>query len=283
MRQVFSSQRLENVERVAELLREAGIEVRITDGRSYKGAMRSRSSYADQSQPKPAVWVVQSNDQIRARELLREHGLLESTRPTEGFVPLSFRDDAGAGARVASTSQKRTFRFKVGLLLIMAVIIVMAMLRGCYTRPEAPTATAPAGQSTAIAVGGTPEAVAQAAFARELTQKGMVLCLSVDGADASPAVLASVAGRGVPVVPGSACVRDFDTARGSFEKATGKPALLGAVHTFQANGPDAGTVQFEAFHHGEFAHYKTLEVRRVGGQWQVTRVLRHVASYALPE
>ena len=282
MRQVFSSQRLENVERVAELLREAGIEIRITDGRSYKGSMRSRSSYADQSAPKPAVWVVRSEDNVRAREVLRTHGLLESTRPGEGFPSLSFRDDPGEGP-AASATQKRTFRFKVGLLLVIAVIIVMAMLRGCYSRPEAPVATAPAAQSTAIAVGGTPEAVAQAAFDRELTQKGMVLCLSVDGVDASPAVRASVAAKGVPVVPGSACVRNFDPDRGSFEKASGKPALLALVHTFKASGADAGTVEFEAFHHAEFAHYKTLEVRRVGGRWQVTKVLRHVASYALPE
>jgi hypothetical protein len=281
MRQVFSSLRLENVERVAELLRAADIEVKITDGRSYKGAMRSRSSYADQSQPKPAVWVVRSNDQIRARELLREHGLLDSTRPTDSFVPLSFRDEVSAPAK--APAQKRAFRIKMGLLLAMAVISVMAMLRGCYTSPDAPAATAPGAQSTAIAVGGTPEGVAQAAFARELTQKNMVLCLSVDGADASPAVLATARAGGAPVVPGSACVRDYDPAHGSLEKATGKPAMLGAVHTFKANGPDAGTVEFEAFHHGEFAHYKTLEVRRVGGRWQVTKVLRHVASYALPE
>ena len=285
MRQVFSSQRLENVERVAELLREAGIEVRITDGRSYKGSMRSRNSYADQSQPKPAVWVVQSNDQIRAREVLREHGLLDSTRPTEGFVPLSFRENAEAAAAPVDAKRKRMFRFKMFLLLAMGVIIVLAMLRGCYSHPGLPTAKAPApgSQSTAIAVGGTPEAVAQAAFIRELTQKGMVLCLSVDGADASPAVLQAVRAGGAPVVPGSACVRDYDPNRGSMEKATGKPAMLGLVHTFKATGPDAGTVEVEAFHHGEFAHYKTLEVHRVGGRWQVTKVLRHVASYALPD
>jgi hypothetical protein len=56
MRQVFTSLRLENVESVAQILRDAGIEVRITNGRSYKGKMRSRASYSDDSAPKPAVW-----------------------------------------------------------------------------------------------------------------------------------------------------------------------------------------------------------------------------------
>jgi hypothetical protein len=280
MRQVFSSQRLENVEQVAQLLRDAGIEVRITDGRSYKGAMRSRHSYADQSQPKPAVWIVRSEDQPRARELLREKGLLETTRGGEdSFLPLSFRDDPAETAK--TPAQKRMFRFKLVLLAAMAVIIVLAMLRGCYSKPDAPAAVVPDAQSTAIAAGGTPEAVAQAVFARELTQRNMVLCLTVDARDASPAVLQSVRGTGATVVPGSKCVRDYDPARGSLEAATGKAAMLGSVHSFKATGPDAGTVEFEAFHHGEFANYKTLEVRRVGGRWQVGKVLRHVASYGL--
>ena len=60
MRQVFSSQRLENVEGVARLLRDAGIEVRVTHGRSYKGNRRGTFSYREQEGPQPAVWVVRS-------------------------------------------------------------------------------------------------------------------------------------------------------------------------------------------------------------------------------
>ena len=41
MRQVFTSARLENVEAVADLLRAEGIEVQITNGRSYRGSRRS--------------------------------------------------------------------------------------------------------------------------------------------------------------------------------------------------------------------------------------------------
>ena len=40
MRQVFASARLENVEAVAGLLRAEGIEVKISDGRSYRGNRR---------------------------------------------------------------------------------------------------------------------------------------------------------------------------------------------------------------------------------------------------
>lgn len=281
MRQVFSSARLENVEKVAQMLRDAGIEVRITDGRSYKGAMRSRPSYSDQSAPKPAVWVVQSDDQVRAREILREHGLLESTRPTDSFVPLSFRDPE---ERVAKTpAQQRMFRFKLFLLAAIAVVIVLSMLRGCYSRPTVSVEDKPVVSDQARRAGGTPDSLALAVFAKELAKERLVLCLSVDDADASAAVIAAMQLPSNTVVPASACVRDFDPDRGSRHAATGKPAMLATVRAFKATAGGAGTVEFEAFHHGQFAHYKTLEVKRVGGAWQVVKVLRHVASYGMTE
>ena len=87
MRQVFSSPRLENVEGVARLLNEQGIETYVSQSRSYKGQRRATFSYtqsgrADTSQW-PAVWIVRAEDQPRAREMLREAGLLTSTsKPT---------------------------------------------------------------------------------------------------------------------------------------------------------------------------------------------------------
>ena len=277
MRQVFSSLRLENVESVAQLLRDAGIEVRITNGRSYKGAMRSRASYSDQNAPKPAVWVVHSEDHIRAREILRENGLLESTRPTDSFQPLSFRQEEAVYEK--SPAQKRMFRLKLGLLAGMAVIIVLSMVRGCYAPKQVAAPAAPVVSDKAAREGGTPESLALAVFAKEVSKEKLVLCLSIDDADASGAVIAAMKQPSNEVVPMSQCVREFDPARGSYQAATGKPALLVTVRSFKSTGPDAATVEFESFHHGQYAHYKTLEVKRIGGAWQVTKVLKHVASF----
>jgi hypothetical protein len=277
MRQVFSSLRLENVEAVAKLLRDAGIEVRITNGRSYKGKMRTRASYSDQDAKTPAVWVVHSEDNIRAREVLRDNGLLESTRPTESFQPLSFRQEEAVQEK--SPAQKRMFRLKLGLLAGMAVIIVLTMVRGCYAPKQVTAPAAPVVSDKAAREGGTPESLALAVFAKEVGKEKLVLCLSIDEADASGAVIAAMKQPSNEVVPGSQCVRDFDPARGSYQAATGKPALLVTVRAFKPTGPDAATVEFESFHHGQYAHYKTLEVKRVGGAWQVTKVLRHVASF----
>lgn len=90
MRQIFSSQRLENVEGVARLLNENGIETYISDGRSYKGNRRGGFSYSAGrgAGSTPGVWVVKAEDQTRARELLREAGLLESSRSKTSYLSL---------------------------------------------------------------------------------------------------------------------------------------------------------------------------------------------------
>ena len=65
MRQIFSSQRVETVEGVAELLRGHGIEVKVTNGRSYKTRRRGQFSYTDlgNANAYPAVWIVRADDQ----------------------------------------------------------------------------------------------------------------------------------------------------------------------------------------------------------------------------
>ena len=92
MRKVFTSPRLENVEAVAALLQDAGIQVKVSEARSYRGKRRSHFSYRDSEDaaPQPAVWIVHAEDQPRGRQLLREAGLLDSSRAGESsYVPLS--------------------------------------------------------------------------------------------------------------------------------------------------------------------------------------------------
>jgi hypothetical protein len=274
MRQVFSSARLENVEAVAKLLEDAGIEVRVTEGRSYKGNLRSRS-YTEQDAPKPAVWVVKSEDQVRAREILREAGLIDSTRPGESFITPTFRSEAPVTAK--TPAQKRAFRLKLGLLAAIVVIIALAMVRTFTQAPEEESQPA-AVQTFDGRAAPTPESLALVVFARELTDDKLVLCLAIDGEDAPAAVIAGIGQPSNTVVPASQCVRVFDPETGSHHAPTGRPALLAEVRAFRPTAADAGTVEFEAFHHGQFARYKTLEVRRVQGAWQVVRVIRHVAS-----
>jgi hypothetical protein len=124
MRQVFTSTRLENVEAVAKLLGEHGIETKITQGRSWKGNSRREFSYtaknADASQ-QPAVWVLRPDDFKPARELLHGAGLLAATRDAS-YLPetLAFREPAAADPR------RRVSRLR--MVLLAGVLVAFAVM-----------------------------------------------------------------------------------------------------------------------------------------------------------
>jgi len=158
MRKVFSSQRLETVEGVADLLRRNGIEVRISNPRSYKGGRMREFSFLER--PKEAelsaVWIVQVDQQAQARALLREAGLLDTTRPgataDADSAPDSYLGrhygygpdpDAQRGT-AASPGRSWTWRIRIGLLVLIAGAVMFVSTR--HRNAPAP-ATAPAIQS----------------------------------------------------------------------------------------------------------------------------------------
>ncbi len=141
MRQIFSSQRVETVEGVAKLLRDAGIDVRITNGRSYHSKRGSQFSYLDTSKATthPTLWVVHADDQPRAREILRDARLLETTRRDHPTAEFAFRDQAGEIA----PRRNWAWRIRIGLLLVIAAVAMVVVMR----HRAAPTvAPAPAAQ-----------------------------------------------------------------------------------------------------------------------------------------
>lgn len=152
MRQIFSSQRVETVEGVAQLLRSHDIEVRVTDGRTYHSRRSGQFSYMDQ--PKnirpPTVWVVRADDQPRAREILREARLLDTTRRDHPTATFAFNEPAEAKA-----GRGWAWRIRIALLVVIGGIALFIGLghRGAGTpvpppqpsaSPTAPAAPAPA-------------------------------------------------------------------------------------------------------------------------------------------
>lgn len=136
MRQVFSSQRIETVEGVARMLTEAGIPVHISNGRSYHSKRGGQFSYTEpvKAQLQPAVWVRHADDQPRARELLREAGLLESTRP--GYAStLTF------SSAQDTTAPQRSWAWRIRLVLL--ALIALAAVVMWMRRPVPPPAEAP--------------------------------------------------------------------------------------------------------------------------------------------
>lgn len=133
MRQVFTSQRIETVEGVARLLTDAGIEVYISNGRSYHSKRGSQFSYTEpmpQAQ-QPALWIRHAEDQPRARELLREAGLLETTRPGAGPT-LTFTRPA------EDTTPRRSWAWRLRLVLLALIALAAAVMWMRRPAPPAP-------------------------------------------------------------------------------------------------------------------------------------------------
>jgi hypothetical protein len=139
MRQIFSSQRVETVEGVAELLEKNGIDTYISNGRSYQGKRGSQFSYSEPlaKVKQPAVWVRHADDQPKAREILREHGLLDSTRPDQPrLLDLGNPDEA---------TDKRRWALRIRLVLLSLIVAAAAFtfLRHRALRDEAKHAVPP--------------------------------------------------------------------------------------------------------------------------------------------
>lgn len=286
MRQVFTSPRLENVERVAALLQEHGVVTRITNGRTFKGSLRGNFSYreAANKNPPPAVWVVRSEDQPKARELLRDAGLLDSGRSPTSYLSTdllhSARDDANDPAK------RRMFRIKAGLLISIAIAISLGLFSWLKSTSKAPAASAPVASTPAPQAGvaetmmlpgdapqsayvaAVPSALAAMLATAELrAREGTDVCLSVDGADPSETVLAQfeTADR-ARIRSRSACATTADAAS----------MLSIAVREYRTDGSGSGTVLLEIANPGgdkAQTESRTLEVRRDGLDWEVKRVV----------
>jgi hypothetical protein len=130
MRQVFSSPRLENVEGVAQMLREAGIDIKVTDARGYKQVSRREFSYVPSQQERsgtqPAVWVINADDYKRARDMLVDGGLLDEAKTSVSYLPEPLQLKEQAPSEPASA---RIGRVRIALLFIVGALAFWTILR----------------------------------------------------------------------------------------------------------------------------------------------------------
>jgi hypothetical protein len=283
MRRIFTSPRLENVERVAALLQAEGVEARITNGRSYKGGTRSRFTYRDdaRNEPDPAVWIVRPDDQTKARELMRAAGLLDSGRSPTSYMSMT---DLHA-PREADPAKRRIFLIKMALLIgimVAASVGLFAWRKPAPTAAPMPAAAVPATASLPQAASETivdtpddtymvevPSALAAMLFDAELRAHGNAdICLSVDGADAPEKVLGQLrAADGARIRPRSTCASAAEAGR----------VVSVEVSEYRTDGSGTGTVQVEIADRDQDGkprvQTRTLEVQRDGLQWGVKRVV----------
>lgn len=120
MRQIYTSPRIENVNRIVMLLNDAGIQTTISNRQDWKGGAWKRFSYSERGDGAswPQVWVTHSSDQPRAREILREAGLEPSTR---------FADELAAARSVGDPGRHRasSMRLRMVLLALIAGVSIL--------------------------------------------------------------------------------------------------------------------------------------------------------------
>jgi hypothetical protein len=268
MRQVFTSPRLENVEEVAAMLRAEGIEVRITNDRSYRGQRRSHFSYRVDEEaplPKPAVWIINADEQPRARQLLRDAGLLDSSRDgASSYLPLSALNDAAAD--VQAKKAKRKVWIRVGLLGVILVAIGFTFYGTRTPSPAVPAVVAPAKPAPPPAdiIPQSPDelqvyrADVPTALAKLLVEDALAArkptqaCIAIDGRDPSPAFLQSLATGNATLSAGAACADS---------------ATRIAVRDYMTDGSGSGKVAVQL----DDDVARTLDVERDGAAWRVLK------------
>lgn len=101
-----------------------------------------------------------------------------------------------------------------------------------------------------------------------------VACISVDGRDADEQLLSALKNIGSEVMPGSACVYVADPSRGSYERKSGRKAVIVEVVT----RPDQGEAEYLSRYHAKWAMRVVLKVRHENGVWRVVDVVLREAA-----
>lgn len=125
MRQIYTSPRADNVDRVVTLLNDAGIASTIRNRRDWQGGQWKRFSYTQrgESEAWPQVWVTDSNDQVRARQLLRDAGLEPSTR---------FADELAAARSPADPRRHKANSMRMRMVLLGLIGGVILLIASAY-------------------------------------------------------------------------------------------------------------------------------------------------------
>jgi hypothetical protein len=121
MRQIYTSPRVENVDRVVAMLGEAGIATSVTNRRAWAGNDFKRHSYSarQDSGEWPQVWVVNAEDQPRARALLREAGVEPAIRHAEEL--------ARSRSIAAQPDRRKALAMTLRLALLTAIVILVLL------------------------------------------------------------------------------------------------------------------------------------------------------------
>lgn len=128
MRQIYTSPRQQNVERVVALMAEHGIATSVTNRRAYARPSYSRFSYSrtNDSEEWPKVWITHAADQTRARQLLREIGIEPATRYVDALA--AERNPALPDPQRHRRAASRVRMAVIGAVAAAFLLLVLRML-----------------------------------------------------------------------------------------------------------------------------------------------------------
>ncbi len=272
MRQVFASDRLETVEGVVRLLKDNGIDAIVRNGRGYRGNRRQNFSYRQSASNLPEAWVLNNDDKTRARQLLFDAKLIDSTRDRDSYLAGTQRRD---DERQRKGGRAMTLRLvALGLLTVGAGIFFMTRTQSPLDRAD----TALQGTIDAAKSRPIPLSLQISALQQGIDLGAMpALCLSVDGQRPVNDLMARLQGNGKRIVPFNHCERKTDPQTGS-QLTDGTPAEFIEVGNFRARSATDGVIDINTYHHQQWAHYRTYRVELVNGRWVVRQLTRHVAA-----
>ncbi len=125
MRQIYTSPRHENVERVVALLSEGGVATTIRNRQDWQGGKWKRFSYSERGSVDSwqQVWVLAAADQTRARQILRDAGLEPSTR---------FADELAAAGTPNDPTRHKTQSMRLRMILLALIGGVILLIASAY-------------------------------------------------------------------------------------------------------------------------------------------------------
>ncbi|HKR75934.1 MAG TPA: hypothetical protein VJR95_04670 [Rhodanobacter sp.] len=122
MRQIYTSPRPENIDRVVALMAEHGIEATVENRSNWRKPGHRRFSYREMDYDRSGweqVWIARADDYTRARTLLRELGIEPVVRHGQ---------DLAEARNPTPQAQRRYAVARVRRIVLLAILGIIAMM-----------------------------------------------------------------------------------------------------------------------------------------------------------
>jgi len=124
MRQIYTSPRQDNIDRIVALLTEHAIETSVTNRSTWNRPTYQRFSYSQRNDDRnswPQVWVKSADDFPKARALLKDIGIEPVVRYQEELAIHRQPDRRPVAQRTASRVRLMVLAIVAGVMLIVVL------------------------------------------------------------------------------------------------------------------------------------------------------------------